>query len=132
MVLSTLLSTLFLLLATMTATVSAASSHNAEQLSAAWKLPPDATAVITGGSKGIGKACVEELAGTIGMDVFTCCRNQDDLENCLAEWTTLGYKVQGVTADVSSPEGRKAFLWHIERWLEGRRLDVLVNNVGTK
>ena len=109
-----------------------AASNSADHLSTAWKLPSDATAVITGGSKGIGKACVEELAGTIGMEVFTCCRNQEDLEKCLADWTKLGYNVKGVTADVSSSEGRKAFLWHVERWLEGRRLDVLVNNVGTK
>lgn len=97
-----------------------------------WKLPADATAVITGGSKGIGKACVEELAGTLGMNVFTCCRNPEDLDQCLTEWTERGYKVQGVTADVSSPDGRNELVGEIERWLDGRRLDVLVNNVGTK
>ena len=100
-------------------------------MSAAWKLPADATAVITGGSKGIGKACVEELAGALGIDVLTCCRNQNDLDTCLADWTAKGYNVKGVTADVSSAEGRQAFVGEIEQWLKGRRLDILVNNVGT-
>jgi tropinone reductase I len=97
----------------------------------AWQLPPDTTVVITGGTKGIGKACVEELAGTLGASVFTCCRKQQDLDDCLAEWTHKGWQVQGVTADVSSPEGRATFLAQVDTWLQGRRLDVLVNNVGT-
>ena len=89
--------------------------------------------MVTGGSKGIGQACVEELAGTLGMNVFTCCRNQEDLDRCLTEWNQQkGYNVQGVMADVSTPEGRMSLVEKIDQWLAGRRLDVLVNNVGTK
>jgi tropinone reductase I len=106
-------------------------SSNPAAMHLAWQLPPDTTVVITGGTKGIGKACVEELAGTLGASVFTCCRKKQDLDDCLAEWTHKGWKVQGVTADVSSPEGRAAFLDQVDAWLQGRRLDVLVNNVGT-
>ena len=104
----------------------------AVDMAGAWKLPADATAVVTGGSKGIGKACVEELAGTLGMEVLTCCRNQEELNTCMSEWMEKGYNVKGVTADISSTEGRQAFIQDIENWLEERRLDVLVNNVGTK
>ncbi|CAB9519972.1 5-keto-D-gluconate 5-reductase [Seminavis robusta] len=103
----------------------------ASSLSDAWKLPPATTVVITGGTKGIGKACVEELAGTLGANVFTCCRNQQDLDQCLATWGDQGWNVQGVTADLATTEGRTAFCQKIEEWLQGRRLDVLVNNVGT-
>ena len=100
-------------------------------MSSAWQLPPETTVVITGGTRGIGKACVEELAGVLGACVFTCCRKQDELDKCLAEWTAKGWKVQGVTADVASPDGRAVFLAQLDTWLQGRRLNVLVNNVGT-
>lgn len=107
------------------------SSSSPADFSAAWKLPSETTAVITGGSKGIGKACVEELAGALGIEIFTCCRNQEDLDNCLKEWDSNGWNVKGVTADVASEEGRQAFVKEIDNWLGGRRLDILVNNVGT-
>jgi tropinone reductase I len=106
-------------------------SSDPSSMHLAWQLPPDTTVVITGGTKGIGKACVEELAGTLGASVFTCCRKKQDLDDCLTEWANKGWKVQGVTADVSSPEGRAVFLDQVDTWLQGRRLDVLVNNVGT-
>lgn len=93
--------------------------------------PPPLVKVITGGSKGIGKACVEELADTLGIQIFTCCRNKDELHACLEEWRGKGWNVMGVAVDLSSSRGRSIFVKAIEIWLEGRRLDVLVNNVGT-
>lgn len=49
-----------------------------------WRLE-GRTALITGGTKGIGKAVVEELAA-LGCRVFTCARSEKDLHDCLAEW----------------------------------------------
>ena len=109
-----------------------------------WSLPPSTTAVVTGGTKGIGKAIVEELAGTLGIRVLTCSRNADDLKECLStDWQ--GLNVHGVVADVSTEEGRQALIQAIRKWLgnnndndndnaindDGPRLDILVNNVGT-
>ena len=109
-----------------------------------WSLPPSTTAVVTGGTKGIGKAIVEELAGTLGIRVLTCSRNADDLRQCLSkDWQ--GLNVHGVVADVSTEEGRQALIQAIRKWLgnnndndndnaindDGPRLDILVNNVGT-
>jgi Tropinone reductase 1 len=97
-----------------------------------WSLPPQATALVTGGTKGIGKAVVEELAGTpFGIHVLTCARNEADLTRCLAEWQAAGLQVEGVVADVATVEGRDAVMTSLAAWLEGRRLDILVNNVGT-
>jgi tropinone reductase I len=104
------------------------------------------TAVVTGGTKGIGKAIVEELAGNplVLARVFTCSRNEKELQSCLAAWRAKGYDVQGVVADLSLAESRLAFLDAIEQWLSiplesseessanhNPSLDILVNNVGT-
>jgi len=118
-------------------------SSSLSSSSSRWSLPPRTTAVVTGGTKGIGKAIVEELAGQMGIRVLTCSRNQQDLEKCLNEWKHLN--VQGVVADVSTIEGRDKLLSKIKTWLveeeEGASgvsgggasggLDILVNNVGT-
>lgn len=97
-----------------------------------WELPSDTTAVVTGGTKGIGKAIVEELAGSLGVQVLTCSRNGEELDKCIQKWKKdHGYNVHGVVADVSTPEGREQFLEDIKSWLDGKPLDILVNNVGT-
>ncbi|GJN05047.1 hypothetical protein PR202_ga22645 [Eleusine coracana subsp. coracana] len=49
-----------------------------------------ATALVTGGSKGIGHAIVEELAG---FGAHTCARNAAELETCRRQWEAQGLKV---------------------------------------
>mmetsp|Transcript_24023 Transcript_24023/g.56703 ORF Transcript_24023/g.56703 Transcript_24023/m.56703 type:complete len:304 (-) Transcript_24023:28-939(-) len=98
-----------------------------------WNLPPRSTAVVTGGTKGIGKAIVEELARK-GCRVLFCSRNQEDLSRLTKEWRDEGFDVTGVCADVGKHEGLASFFSEIESWLETttgeQRLDILVNNVG--
>jgi NAD(P)-dependent dehydrogenase (short-subunit alcohol dehydrogenase family) len=77
-------------------------------------------ALVTGAGKGIGRACAEALANA-GADVIAVARSADDLETLEA---ALPGKVTGWREDVSRP----AFL---ARLAGLRRLDVLVNNVGT-
>lgn len=84
---------------------------------------------ITGGTKGIGKAIVEEF-GALGARVFTCARSGPDLVACLKEWTSKGYEVEGMAVDLSDSEARRAVMEQVAGSFVGR-LDVLVNNVGT-
>lgn len=105
-------------------------SHGAGD--AGWNLPPKSTAVVTGGTKGIGKAVVEELAKK-GCRILICSRKQEDLTRVTTEWNEAqGFDVTGVCADVSTPEGLDSLFSEIEHWLgdDHRRLDILVNNVG--
>jgi tropinone reductase I len=75
------------------------------------------TAVVTGGTRGIGKAIVEELASFPGVRILTCSRNGPDLDECLAEWTDRGYDCTGVVADVATPEGRALLVQATKEWL---------------
>jgi short-subunit dehydrogenase len=71
-----------------------------------WKLPDKSTAVVTGGTKGIGHAIVTELGTTFGCKILTCARNGDELDACIREWRSQGIDVRGVVADVSTSEVR--------------------------
>jgi NAD(P)-dependent dehydrogenase (short-subunit alcohol dehydrogenase family) len=86
-------------------------------------------ALVTGGSKGLGKAMARAFAEH-GADVLICSRHQEELEAAAAEIAAgLDRRVEWTVADLADPEqaetlGRKA----------GERLgpiDILVNNAGT-
>ncbi|KAL0338281.1 UNVERIFIED_CONTAM: Tropinone reductase [Sesamum angustifolium] len=67
------------------------------------------TALVTGGTKGIGYAIVEELAG-FGATVYTCSRNQAELSERLKEWEGKGFKVKGSACDLSSRPQREELI----------------------
>lgn len=88
------------------------------------------TAVVTGGTKGIGSAVVEQLL-SLKAKVITCCRNKENLDNCLKHWRQNGFDdIHGCVADVSTPEGRDALVQFISSKCDGK-IDCLINNVGT-
>ena len=69
-----------------------------------WNLPPKSTAVVTGGTKGIGYAIVSELGLTFGCKILTCARNESELNACVEEWRSKGMDVRGCVADISTTE----------------------------
>ncbi|KAJ1274578.1 hypothetical protein BS78_05G072500 [Paspalum vaginatum] len=89
------------------------------------------TALVTGGTHGIGRAVVEELAA-LGATVHTCARNEAELRSRLAEWDARhgSGAVTGSTCDVSVREQRERLVADAAARFGGR-LSVLVNNVGT-
>jgi tropinone reductase I len=93
-----------------------------------WRLEGK-TIVVTGGTKGIGKAIVEECA-SLGARVITCARDATLIESSVVEWQGKGWNVIGLSADLGSIEGINSFFQQVEPLLEGK-LDGLVNNVGT-
>ncbi|RDX57800.1 Tropinone reductase-like, chloroplastic [Mucuna pruriens] len=87
------------------------------------------TALVTGGTRGIGHAIVEELTG-FGARVHTCARNQHDLSQCLKNWNDSGFNVTGSVSDVSVPQQREALMESVSSLFNGK-LNILINNVGT-
>ncbi|KAK1321402.1 hypothetical protein QJS10_CPA03g01702 [Acorus calamus] len=86
------------------------------------------TALVTGGTHGIGHAIVEELVGH-GASVHTCARNESDLNKCLQQWKALGFPVTGSVCDVSSRAEREKLMERVSSIFHGK-LNILVNNVG--
>ncbi|CAI9302747.1 unnamed protein product [Lactuca saligna] len=87
------------------------------------------TALVTGGTRGIGYAVVEELAG-LGAAVHTCSRNEAELNLRLQEWSSKGFTVTGSVCDATSRPQREQLLQKVSSIFNGK-LNILINNVGT-
>jgi len=88
----------------------------------------DLVALVTGGTKGIGKAIVRSLAGK-GIRVYmNFASDTQAAESALSELQAEGRSVAIVQADVSDQEQANAMIETIIQ-KEGR-LDILVNNAG--
>jgi len=79
--------------------------------------------VVTGGSRGIGRACVELFSENDCAVAFIYCSNDDAAEDCAEQ--TGAYPIK---ADLSDPEEAQ---WAYDRAVEYLGgIDVLVNNAG--
>ena len=61
------------------------------------------TALVTGGSRGLGKHCALSLARE-GVNVAICGRSRDTLDATATELQALGVEAVGLVADVSDTE----------------------------
>jgi len=82
-------------------------------------------AVVTGGSRGIGRAIALELAGE-GTNIAFCARGAPDLENTRAELEGLGVRVYAEPCDVANAQALAGFLDNSHSSLGS--IDILVNN----
>ncbi|GLT89536.1 hypothetical protein SLE2022_075140 [Rubroshorea leprosula] len=87
------------------------------------------TALVTGGTRGIGYAIVEELS-ELGAVVYTCSRTQTELDDRLQEWQSKGFKVSGSVCDLASGEQRQKLIESVCSTFDGK-LNILVNNAAT-
>jgi tropinone reductase I len=85
------------------------------------------TALITGGSKGIGRATVMEFLH-LGAKVIFTARTREDVIEFQEELRSRGFDATGLEADVSTEAGRKEIVRAVkEKW---KALDILVHNAG--
>lgn len=84
-------------------------------------------AIVTGGSKGLGRAIAGELARE-GADVAICSRDQEEVSQAGKELETHGRVVFARAADVTDPDQVKQFVADSASALGG--IDILVNNAG--
>jgi Tropinone reductase 1 len=85
------------------------------------------TALITGGTKGIGKAVVEEFL-TLGAQVIFTARNTEEVQQLETELNADGKKVFGFSGDVSKEEDLQKLYDFVVKKFD--KLDILVNNAG--
>jgi len=85
-------------------------------------------ALITGGSRGIGRACVAQLASEGAEVVFVYNSNTEAAEALAAELQGQGRKVRAVQADVRDAARAQQIIDEIVE--QRQRLDVLVNSAG--
>lgn len=88
-------------------------------------IPTHKYALVTGASRGIGRAIAESLARE-GYHLYLTCRHSADKLSVLADRLTSQYSIQctPITADMSSPDDVDRLFTLINS------LDVLVNNAG--
>lgn len=85
-------------------------------------------ALVTGASKGIGRAIAEELARE-GAHLSLCARGKDDLEVAAQALRAYGGTVLAIPADVAQAE---EVLHVLDATVQALgRIDILVNNAGT-
>ena len=85
--------------------------------------------VVTGGTKGIGRAIIEKFA-SVGFDIVTCARNSHDLGEMKDALDRQYRSIKVVThpTDMSDKKQVKSFCSAVLDL--GRPVDVLVNNAG--
>lgn len=83
------------------------------------------TVLVTGGTKGIGLAIVEELL-SLEASVIVIARDESRLNNCIQHWAQTGHKVKGIVADLTNYDDYGTILTS----LQNDKIDILVNNVG--
>lgn len=87
------------------------------------------TALVTGGSEGIGKGIALALARE-GVDVAICARRKEPLEKAAAEIAQdTGRRIVAIPADLTRDDDARAFVTEGAKALG--RVDIMVNNAGS-
>ncbi len=85
-------------------------------------------AVVTGGTKGIGKAILKIFGENGDFELVTCSRNEKDLLDLQSEFEEKGVVIHIKKADLSRKSECLSFVEFVESI--GLDVDVLVNNAG--
>ena len=84
-------------------------------------------AIVTGGTRGIGRAIVERLSAE-GATVAFCGRSPESVDRAAAELSSVSPKSLGVVADVSCVDDVRRLFQAVDQQLG--TVDFLINNAG--
>jgi 3-oxoacyl-[acyl-carrier protein] reductase len=87
------------------------------------------TALVTGASRGIGRASALALAKAGAQVLIHYGRGKDEAEAVAKAIREAGGRAQTVSADLAAPDGAHALAKQV-RTIVGDRLDILVSNAG--
>jgi len=87
------------------------------------------TALVTGASRGIGRATASALANAGAHVLVHYGRSAQDAESLVAGIRSKGGRADAIRADLGTPEGATLLAGEV-RSIIGERLDVLVSNAG--
>jgi 3-oxoacyl-[acyl-carrier protein] reductase len=86
------------------------------------------TAIVTGGSRGIGKAIALELARRGSNVAFNFVRSQEEADKLKSELESMGVRAFAAQCDVANTESAADFVKKVVE--EFGKIDFLVNNAG--
>ena len=84
-------------------------------------------AVVLGGTRGIGRAIADTLAGE-GAGVAVCARNADQVASAVTELKAKGARATGASVDITDGAALKSWIAGVDRDLGG--IDMLFSNAG--
>jgi 3-oxoacyl-[acyl-carrier protein] reductase len=87
------------------------------------------TALVTGASRGIGRATASALANAGAHVLVHYGRSAQDAESIVAGIRSKGGRADAIRADLATPDGAILLAKDV-RSIVGKRLDVLVSNAG--
>src|SRR6202158_5045411 len=87
------------------------------------------TALVTGASRGIGRATASALAQAGAHVLVHYGRSAQDAESLVAGIHAKGGRAEAIKADLGTPDGATLLAREV-RSIVGGRLDVLVSNAG--
>src|SRR5580658_2529284 len=87
------------------------------------------TALVTGASRGMGRATALELAAAGARVIVHYGRNADEAKAVVDQIRAAGGRADAVAADLAAPDGAHLLAAQV-RNLIGDRLDILVSNAG--
>jgi 3-oxoacyl-[acyl-carrier protein] reductase len=87
------------------------------------------TALVTGASRGMGRATALALAAAGARVIVHYGRNADEAKAVVDQIRAAGGRADAVAADLAAPDGAHALAAQVRK-LTGNRLDILVSNAG--
>lgn len=96
--------------------------------------PAKRIAIVTGGSRGLGRNTVVNLARRGVNSIFTFHRNREEAEKVIAEVVSAGAKAVALQLDTGNTKAFDGFVEAVRSTLAdfgAERFDYLVNNAGT-